>query len=97
MDDPVKQTNRNQLPPGPGRPKGIPNKVSRIAKEAIAQVFEDLGSVEAMTEWARDNPTSFYNMYAKLLPIQVDGAGENGEHLISNVTISLVKAGASEG
>ena len=95
MSESVKKSKSNLPGPGPGRPKGIPNKVSRIAKEAIAQVFEDLGSVDAMTAWARENPTPFYNMYAKLLPIQVDGAGENGEHLITNVTIKLVKADES--
>ena len=84
------------MPVSPGRPKGVPNKVSRIAKEAIADVFEELGGVAAMAIWASENQTSFYNMYSKLLPIQLNGAGENGEHLISNITINLVKANASE-
>lgn len=76
---------------GPGRPKGVPNKVSGVAKESIARVFEEIGGVEKMAEWAQEHPTQFYNLYAKLIPVQVDGAGENGEHLISGVTITLVK------
>lgn len=77
---------------GPGRPKGVPNKLGRVAKDTIAQVFEDIGGISRMAEWAQENPTAFYGIYAKLLPLQVDGAGENGEHIISNITVKLVPA-----
>lgn len=60
---------------GAGRPKGVPNKISGTAKEHIALVFERLGGVEHMATWATENPTQFYNLYAKLLPLQVTGEG----------------------
>ena len=99
MDESVKKSQRkSNLPPGPGpgRPKGVPNKVNGLAKDAVARVFEEIGGIANMAMWAKDNPTQFYQLYAKLIPVQVDGAGENGEHLISGVTIKLVggKGGA---
>ena len=42
--------------PGPGRPKGVPNKLTLAAKDAIAQVAEGLGGVERMIEWAKEDP-----------------------------------------
>ena len=94
MSDPVKKTKSNLPGPGPGRPKGVPNKVSGLAKDAVAKVFDDIGGVDAMCEWAKGNQTQFYAIYAKLLPLQVNGAGENGEHLISGITITVVKQDA---
>jgi hypothetical protein len=67
---------------GAGRPKGVPNKVSRQVKENIISVFEELGGREAMTEWAkRDerNMTEFYRMYTRMAPIEqkISGDAEN--------------------
>lgn len=83
------------MPVSPGRPKGVPNKVSGLAKDAVAKVFEDIGGVDAMATWAKENQTQFYQLYSKLLPLQVNGAGDNGEHLISGITINVVKADAT--
>lgn len=55
---------------GPGRPKGVPNKLSRIAKDNIADVFEELGGIAEMKKWAQDNPTEFYRIYARLIPVE---------------------------
>lgn len=54
-----------------GRKKGVPNKVSTTVKENVIQVFQQLGGAKAMAEWAKENPTHFYNLYAKLLPQDV--------------------------
>ena len=76
-----------------GRTKGTPNKVTGLAKDAVAQVFDKIGGIEKMAEWAEDNPTQFYQIYAKLIPTQVNGAGEDGEHLVEHgITIKLVSA-----
>ena len=74
---------------GAGRPKGVPNKLSGTAKEHIAQVFEKLGGVEQMTTWAQENQTPFYNLYAKLLPLQV--SGEGGGPLIHKIVREIVR------
>ena len=65
------------------RTVGAKNKISGQAKENIQAVFVRLGSTAAMAEWAKENKTDFYRIYARLLPIE--GPGEQGEH---KVTIS---------
>jgi hypothetical protein len=65
---------------GKGRPKGAKNKTTTIAKEAIAQVADNLGGAARLTAWAQenaDNEKAFWvSIYPKLLPLQV--TGENG-------------------
>ena len=53
-----------------GRRKGTPNKVTATARENIIAVFTRLGGTAAMAEWARENPTEFYKLYARLIPAQ---------------------------
>lgn len=57
---------------GAGRPAGVPNKLSSTVKENIIEVFERIGGVESMAAWASENQTQFFNLYAKLLPLQVN-------------------------
>jgi hypothetical protein len=82
----VKKTERKQQKkrggnpnpaPGPGRPKGVPNKISGLAKNNIAKVFDEIGGVPRMCEWALANQTEFYKLYARLVPVQVTGDAEN--------------------
>ena len=87
-----KQTKKKVMPISPGRPKGVPNKLSGMAKDNIAEVFNRVGGIDGMVDWANDNQTAFYNIYAKLLPLQVNGAGANGEHLLSGgITVTFHK------
>ena len=59
--------------PGPGRPKGSLSRWSRASLDAVFDVFEKLGGVEAMTEWARAHPSDFYRgIYARLLPTRTE-------------------------
>jgi hypothetical protein len=59
----------------PGRPPGIPNKLTREAKEHINNVFQRMGGEDAMLEWAtRDDThrTMFYvSIYPRLLPLKM--------------------------
>ncbi len=68
-----------------GRSKGTPNKATANAKAAIEAVFTGLGDADALEAWARsdpDNMKAFYvSIWPKVLPLQVNGAGDNGEHL----------------
>lgn len=71
---------------GKGRVKGSLNKTTRTAKEAIAMAADKLGGVDRLVEWAREdvlNERAFWSsIYPKLLPLQVQGAGPNGEHMV---------------
>jgi hypothetical protein len=52
-----------------GRLKGTPNKSTLEIKQAIEQVFNDMGGAEALLKWAIENQTIFYTaIWAKLLP-----------------------------
>lgn len=79
-DNAIKKTAKNGLGPGPGRPKGMPNKTTRAAKEAIALAAEELGGVERMVAWAKEdkaNERIFWGtVYPKLLPHQIEGSLE---------------------
>lgn len=70
---------------GKGRPKGALNKTTQIAKDAIALAAETLGGTQRLSDWAKEDPkneSAFWTtIYPKLLPLQLNGPGDNGEHL----------------
>jgi len=93
----VKKTKSNLPPgPGPGRPKGIPNKVTQSAKAAIAAAAEALGGSDRLTAWAQENPANervfWGTIYPKLLPLQV--TGEEGGPLELSLKLKFVKPNA---
>jgi hypothetical protein len=59
-----------------GRPKGSQNKISLRIKEAIIETFAALGGVSHMTQWARENPSEFYRLAARLVPTEMALSGE---------------------
>jgi hypothetical protein len=63
-------------PPGGSR-LGRPNKTTLAVKEAIEHVYAALQEGEKkphghFVQWARDNATEYYKLYAKLLPKEID-------------------------
>lgn len=68
-----------------GRTKGTPNKATANAKAAIEAVFVGLGDAAALQAWAQEsaeNLKAFYvNIWPKVLPLQVNGPGDEGEHI----------------
>lgn len=69
--------------PGPGRPKGVPNKTTKLAKEAIAEAFDRLGGADRLVEWAQEDPDNekvFYTaLLPKLIPVQTEITGKDGK------------------
>ena len=65
---------------GKGRKKGVQNKTTRLAKQAIHDAFEELGGMEALVEWAKkddDNIKVFYaQIWPKIIPLQVEADGQ---------------------
>ncbi|MCU0891487.1 MAG: hypothetical protein MUE77_07020 [Sandarakinorhabdus sp.] len=60
--------------PGPGRPKGVPNKLTREVKAILQEAFEELGGVEKLVAWASRNDRNygeFLRLWVRLLPIQI--------------------------
>lgn len=66
------------------------NETTRIAKDAIELVFEDLGGWQAMAAWARENQADFYRLiFPKLLPVQMQHAGHSGGPIETVTEIAL--------
>ena len=63
--------NIHPLPPGPGRPKGSPNKVTGSMKEMILQAFEKAGGADWLAKQANENPVAFMGLLSKLLPSDI--------------------------
>ena len=70
--------------PGPGRPKGVPNKTTALLKDAILRAAEKAGAkvgneglVSYLEDQAEKNPGPFMSLLGKVLPMQVTG-GEGG-------------------
>lgn len=78
----VKKTRGNKnIPPGPGRPKGIPNKATQDAREAIA-AFVD-GNAHRLTGWldqvamgdpehdVKPNPAKAFEMFQSVVEYHI--------------------------
>ncbi len=77
MAAPVKKTAGNLKGPGPGRPKGVPNKTTALLKDAILQAATKAGNgdlVAYLNVQAIDNPGPFMSLLGKVLPLQVTGS-----------------------
>lgn len=73
-----------------GRQKGTPNKITALLKDEILQAAEQAhpeGRVGFLRHQALENPTAFLTLLGKVLPMQIEGAGENGEHLVTFKTV----------
>lgn len=70
------------------RTLGAKNKVPQAAKENIQAVFVRLGGTAAMADWAKENRTEFYKIYARMLPIE--GPGDNGAHVMHHVIEQVI-------
>lgn len=60
---------------GPGRPKGKENKVTTDIKAAILKALESKGGWRYLAKQADANPVAFLGLLGKILPLQVNGAG----------------------
>jgi hypothetical protein len=75
---------------GKGRKKGVPNKNTKLLKDAILMAAEKAGNsigkdgmVSYLEFQAKENPGGFMNLMGKVLPMQVNGSGTDGEHIIT--------------
>lgn len=76
---------RNTGNAGKGRKKGVPNKTTGLLKEMILTALEGAhpeGGIGYLKQQAKEQPAAFMTLLGKVLPTQVHGAGEEGEHLV---------------
>ena len=75
---------------GAGRKKGSVAGSTKLLREAIIEAGEAVGfdgaGADGMVGYlkarAADSPTAFMQLIGKVLPMQVEGAGEGGEHVV---------------
>ncbi len=75
---------------GKGRKKGVPNKNTTLLKDAILLAAEKAGNsmgnagmVSYLEFQATENPNGFMTLMGKVLPMQINGSGDGGEHVIT--------------
>lgn len=77
---------------GAGRKRGVPNKLTMVAKTAIETAAEGLGGAARLQAWAKADPVNervfWSQIYTKLLPLQVTGG--DGEDLIPPGGVTFV-------
>lgn len=80
---------------GPGRPKGTPNKATKELKDMILGALDNAGGVTYLEKCANDPKTAsaFLTLVGKVLPMTVQGAGPNGEHVIQAIERRVIDAG----
>lgn len=68
------QFKKGEKRPGAGRPKGLPNKTTAVAREAIARFVD--GNSERLQEWldqiaAQDGPAAAFKCFSDLIEYHV--------------------------
>jgi hypothetical protein len=57
------------------------NVKKQVARNAWNQVFENIGGISHLQEWAIGNPTEFYRIFSKLAPpMKDDSKGKEITH-----------------
>lgn len=64
-----------------GRQKGVPNKITMAVRTKFEEAFQLLNKndkdAHSLVQWAKLNPTEFYKLSSKLIPLQVIGDPSN--------------------
>ena len=69
---------------GPGRPKGLQNKLTVSVREAIEHAFDELGGTSYLVHVGRNDPRTFCALLSKLLPTKL--ANADGSPLLAALT-----------
>lgn len=81
-----------------GTRKGIPNRIGAAVKSNVIAVFDRIGGREGMAEWAKDNLTEFYRLYARLIPSEVTTTIDIRDATeLSRAELLLIASGRSQG
>jgi len=78
---------------GPGRPKGVPNKLTADIKAMILGALEAKGGQKYLEEQADKNPIAFMGLIAKVLPMQVSADPDN-PLFPTEIKVKVVRSGS---
>ena len=84
---PVKRNGCRGIP-GPGRPKGSPNKIRKEIAELVRDVLEMAGEEKWMLQRAQKNPTAFLALVAKLMPTKINADVNVNTDLAARLTLA---------
>ncbi len=75
-----------------GRPPGIPNKITAVARDVIAGAAAELGGQERLVAWAKEDPSNerifWGSIFPKMLPITL--AGDKEAPLALHITREVI-------
>jgi hypothetical protein len=78
-----------------GRQKGTPNKTTKAARDAIAAAADELGGVDRLVAWVREDPQNervfWGTIYPKLLPLQVAGDQADPVRTVNEIVLVGVR------
>jgi hypothetical protein len=75
-----------------GRQKGTPNKVTALLKDHIIEAAKKAGGggpngvVNYLNQQAKANPGPFMSLLGKVMPMQIEGTGDDGK---INITVEF--------
>lgn len=72
---------RMDMPPGPGRPKGVPNKVTTAVKDMLREALDKVGGAKYLAQQAKKNPGPFLALIGKLIPSEVKATIDTSDAL----------------
>lgn len=82
------------MPVSPGRPKGVPNKINGLLKDAIIQAATNAGNkmgddglVTYLEVQAVENPGPFMGLLGKVLPMQIAGDPDNPMKVVTRIEL----------
>jgi hypothetical protein len=91
---PVKPKRVGDGTPGPGRPKGVPNKTTTAIKDMILTALDGAdpeGAVAYLKKQAQENPTAFLTLVGKVIPLQQD-INHSGGMTVTRIELVPVEA-----
>tara|TARA_R110002167_G_scaffold185793_1_gene386561 strand:- start:1327 stop:1575 length:249 start_codon:yes stop_codon:yes gene_type:complete len=69
-----------------GRQAGTPNRINGNVKEMVLTALDGAGGVDYLIDQAQENPGNFLSLVGRVLPMQLEGSGDDGAITI-NVTL----------
>jgi hypothetical protein len=75
----------------PGKPKGAVNHVTKDLKAMILAALDGAGGVEYLQRQADEKPAAFLALVGKVLPMTVQGPGEDGAIVFTVIERKIVR------
>jgi len=63
----------------PGRQVGAKGRVTESIRWGIVEAYRQLGGVDGLVKWGKENPSLFYPMLTKLLPAELAHSARAGK------------------